>query len=97
MQLSLVVAYRSRAWRWPFRDVDSLEVWAGAGAEARKVAEFPASLLLELVRQQLAAAALTLEVRAHVDAEALRLTNLGGPRLLAAQGRHLRGYRAPPR
>ena len=91
--LRLVIAYRARGWRWPFRDTDLLEVWVGDGAETHKFAELSATLVLELVRQHLEAALLVRQVGEAIEKTQLRHVPDAPPRFPALRNRQLRGHR----
>jgi hypothetical protein len=93
---SLVVAFRGRGWRWPFRESDELEVWSGT---QECVGRIPAALLVQLVVHYLQGAALQESVRRALATQGAPA--LPGPAplakkpLKAVNGRRLRGYDMP--
>lgn len=94
---ALSIAFR-RGWQWPFREGDTLRVYRDGDSEL--LAELPASFVVELVHYYLLGVALQTRVADHLTPrpppDRPPLAKVPAPRLPAAQGRRLRGYRAAP-
>jgi hypothetical protein len=83
--LQLIATFRGPGWRYRFQAGDGVEIWA----DQRHLGTLPLELLVHLVWHHLEHATLQGQVQAHLAPMAPT-----APRLLAAQGRRLRGHRA---